>query len=123
MDLTGTTWSGTHIVTSSSPNGHSINTYNLVITIMQQYGSQVIAQFTANSTSYYYNGALMPSGGSYAWPRTGDISGTTVTWQSGNDKIPGESLQVSGNSMTGRGEYTGTDGTTHSWSYNLTRVP
>ncbi len=123
MDLTGT-WSGTHIVTSSSPNKYNdINNYNLVITIRGQYGSQVVAQFSANSTSYYYNGALMPSGGAYAWPRTGDISGTTVTWQSGNDKIPGESLQVSGDSMTGSGGYTDADGTTRSWSYNLTRVP
>lgn len=124
MNLIGT-WSGTHIIMSSSPNKYNDKvTYNLVITIKGQYiGNQIVAQFTAKGISYYRDGVLQPSAGAYAWPRLGDISGGTVTWKTiGDDKTPGESLQVSGNSMTGKGKYTDMNGTTNSWSYNLTRV-
>ena len=126
MDLKGTTWSGTEVQSQPGSTVH----YNLVINVQQQYGDTVIAQFTATGQT--------ANDGGYMGPFVGKVSGSTVTWRwdrgwtLGSEGIEGidwsdsredRRVQVSGNSMTGRGEYTDTNGTTHSWSYNLTRVP
>lgn len=114
MDMAGP-WTGTEV----DVNGIK---YDLVVTIRQQYGSMVVAHFVGKAPDRYFMGRLLP-GASYQGTRTGEISGNTIAWKwlavGGDD--PPITLQVSGNSMTGKGEHTDPSGVIHYWEYNLTR--
>lgn len=114
MDLKGI-WSGTHV--QSGP-GFAIYS-NMVMNVERQDGIQVWGTLAA--TVLRTEGGAM--GMDLTIPFFGTVSGNTLTWKVEIDRRENDQhFQVSGNSMTGSGNYTDVQGNTTGWSYNLTRV-